>query len=104
MSTQHTPGPWEAEINMIVAHVYTKADIYPRTVADLIIPVWAATSPDSTTRNRVAADAQLIAAAPDLLSALQDIYEMCEGYVPNTSKAAWSAARIAIAKATGEQA
>ncbi|WP_186202344.1 hypothetical protein [Burkholderia gladioli] len=38
-------------------------------------------------------------AAPELVEALQAIMEMCDGYVPNTSKAVWNQARAALAKA-----
>ncbi|SEF31412.1 hypothetical protein ABL840_08990 [Variovorax sp. NFACC27] len=47
-------------------------------------------------------NAQLISAAPELLAALQAIYDECEGYVPNTAKSVWVAALHAISKAKGE--
>lgn len=46
--------------------------------------------------------ARLMAAAPELLEALESILEMCDGYVPNTSKAEWAKAYAAIDKARGE--
>jgi hypothetical protein len=64
-----TPGPWVCEINAIAAHIYTTdKSIYPSCIADLIIPVWAATQPDPSVRKRIGADARLIAAAPSLLA------------------------------------
>lgn len=37
----------------------------------------------------------------ELLEALQAVYEMCDGYVPNTSKEVWRKAQAVILKATG---
>lgn len=48
---------------------------------------------------RALADAHLRAAAPELLEALKEVFEQCDGYVPNTSKATWRKAAAAIQKA-----
>ena len=53
------------------------------------------------------ANARLMAAAPDLLDALQKAFLYINGgpgYTPENRMAAYHAARAAIAKATGEQA
>jgi hypothetical protein len=70
-----TPGPWIAEINSIGTHVFSAAaaDVYPRNIADLIIPFWAATDPDDQhgVRTRVQADTRYIAACnPESMRAL----------------------------------
>ncbi|WP_186167279.1 hypothetical protein [Burkholderia gladioli] len=63
---------------------------------------WAKAPRFSDPRELVSAHAKLIgddSAAPELVEALQAIMEMCDGYVPNTSKAVWNQARAALAKA-----
>ena len=75
MSTQHTPGPWEA--------VYVGSGDW-----DLRGPV---------TRK----DWKLAAAAPDLLETLKRLREMCADFGAHT---ACEVASAAIFKATGEQA
>lgn len=70
-----TPGPWIAEINSIGTHVFSAAaaDVYPRNIADLTIPFWAATDPDDQhgVRTRVQADTRYIAAChPKTMRAL----------------------------------
>jgi hypothetical protein len=50
------------------------------------------------------ADARLIAAAPDLLEALQKLCAMAEHNDVACWDAEWDSARAAIVKATGEQA
>ena len=89
MST-HTPGPWTA----VHATVSAQIDVMEiAEVADMrVIPAsggWpTAGAPES--------DARLIAAAPELLKALQDLCDTL-GECGMTEKA-----RAAIAKATGE--
>ena len=63
-------------------------------------------SPSSPEYIECAANATLIAAAPDLLEALQKAFLYINGgpgYTPENRMAAYHAARAAIAKATGEQ-
>ena len=52
--------------------------------------------------NRFARLAGKSAEKSELLTALQAVYEACDGYVPNTSKSVWAAAYRAIAKETGD--
>jgi len=52
---------------------------------------------------RVAAQARLIVAAPDLLKALQEIVAAADGKGWDVLDAGFETARSAIAKATGEQ-
>lgn len=84
MSTQHTPGPWEAEAARIVAGSHI-------VIADC-----------AGRGQKVEANARLIAAAPKLLMALQalvpaDFDEHPQDFMPD-----WHAARAAIAEATGQ--
>jgi hypothetical protein len=104
MSGKHTPGPWVAQF---VRYGGT------RILADNKPIVWV--PPDETvedpstgriletTSDEADACARLIAAAPDLLEALQGLIEFVPhaGGLPDLRKAAL-AARVAIAKATGE--
>lgn len=55
-------------------------------------------------RDEFAANRRLIAAAPDLLESLQDIYaDLIQDAIPSPESDWWNKARAAIAKATGEQ-
>lgn len=100
MTTTHTPGPWMADSH------------YPS--------VSAPTSPNLSLCNDHAipmseriANARLIAAAPDLLAALEAIFGIAlDGkshfhsaeLIRVMGKERFDAARAALAKATGEQA
>lgn len=106
MQTKHTPGPW------VYRHSFDSAarrDIWTATDAtghrELV-----ATIPDAE-GDHINADARLIAAAPDLLAALDKLLSatvdrtLAEGYeMDGVEYAARSAALAAIAKATGGQA
>jgi len=93
--TKHTPGPWEAHIIPGFKHS-SVTNSNPRDP-----------SIDIKTANH-AADASLIAAAPDLLAALNALYKACEwranqeggDFGPDIGPAA-EMADAAIAKATG---
>jgi len=84
----HTPGPWQyGEGNdFYIERVGTAAD-------------------DSATLAIVytEADARLIAAAPELLEALECMTEAVDGYLHDPFKAEVAAARAAIALARGDK-
>ena len=89
---KHTPGPW--------TFVQGGSGNFPtwnvRIGSNLI------TLPFASSMDTLDADARLIAAAPDLLEALNDILN---GHGdPDIPEAALAKARAAIAKATGETA
>jgi len=89
--SKHTPGPWY--INPIKAN----ANGNRRIMAEQCTPV--AVVPD-----HLVADARLIAAAPDLLEALElmlDRFRDTEGSHGQWEEEATENARAAIAKATG---
>lgn len=93
---KHTPGPWK------VASAAACAEIEVMEIAEVahlrVIPAaggWPAPGEPEV-------DASLIAAAPELLEALQRLID--SGDVRDAAeKGAVSMARAAIAKATGEQ-
>ena len=103
---QHTPGPWHSEG-------------YPRYVGPTVVspdgPVCAiSTGPLDRTLPRMpaAANARLIASAPDLLAALEAAAELAEGTVKLlrqldmesgriAAECVLRSARAAIARATG---
>lgn len=89
MSAQHTPGPW------VISYPSRRSRPHIRTPDGIY--VMDGGSGSSRPSVRQLADARLIAAAPELLEALQMLLEF-----PNTGPAT-SAARAALAKATGEQ-
>jgi hypothetical protein len=102
MSTKHTPGPWELSDHFTVYKLNEdrrRANIFWATV-------YAGNQHGTvkTERSEVAANARLIAAAPDLLEALQAVREWAEGSAENyTGDHPVAKARAAIAKATEEQ-
>ena len=88
--TTYTPGPWTCNANYSSQHYM----------------VWDANGNYHEMRDKVAemdANARLIAAAPELLEALQGAIETADG-TPGMSEAWWySPARQAIDKATQGQ-
>jgi hypothetical protein len=97
-AAKHTRGPWKVrqsrEVfcgNKRVCHV-NAASVTPLSMRDEL--------------NVAAANARLIAAAPELLEALQMLESHCERMGFNTREEVplLEAARAAILKATGEQA
>jgi hypothetical protein len=71
---KHTPGPWSSDMPFIVAPdpSGTFNDIYIATIADSDEEGRCEQDEDT-----LVANAHLIAAAPDLLSILQDLSESC---------------------------
>jgi hypothetical protein len=98
----HTPGPWATE------YMKSSRGGYAQQIFDAngVLVATAAWYPvrvsESTTATNREANARLIAAAPDLLEALEAMYEMFNGNgITPDDDAAIIAARSAIAKATG---
>lgn len=102
MTDQHTPGPWEVQRMGSKQFIWDCAP-YPGSVP--IAEVIAGRYVGEKARN-----ARLIAAAPDLLTALNGLFEHCamvhkhwgDGNNQKEADAAIAAARAAIAAATGE--
>ena len=91
----HTPGPWSVEIDhQTEAPEFIRA-YHEGEMFDI------ATLSDET--EDIGANARLIAAAPDLLAALDDLLFYLEGYDHDYPEAApkFDRARAAIAKAVG---
>jgi hypothetical protein len=92
-TAQHTPGPWYYDgISGTDAHII---HVCEGEIAEAFR--------DAVGAGPAEANARLIAAAPDLLAALE---EMCEGWPPQNPDspyfATYNQARAAIAKARGE--
>ena len=97
MSTQHTPGPWNVQRN-VVNYRSGRTALEIRGAGDDLI----ATLPGC---DRDAVNARLIAAAPDLLEALKKIANLDyrgTNYTENILVDAIAVARAAIAKAEGQ--
>jgi hypothetical protein len=93
--TQHTPGPWHTRKND--ASITAEA---PNGTASTVAHVDFSKSRDEWVSN-----ARLIAASPELLDALIEIYERLAADIPVEVDDSWfSVARAAIAKAKGETA
>lgn len=96
MTTQHSPAPWINDGNTITAQVDPSEPSYIAPVCFL---------DGDWLPEIVAANARLIAAAPELLASLREIVTAIEsddadGYSPSGD---WfREAKAAIAKATGE--
>ena len=106
MNTKHTPGPWiygpetwpdctriDSEGGRVIAAVRTRE-----------ITSWEKSHPIYSWSYEGAANACLIAAAPELLEALSGLLKAVERGVLPESGSAQDAARAAIAKATGSAA
>lgn len=98
-TTKHTPGPWRAVID---------SDFTPGIDADDIGESIVVIGPNNLStdlgiwgrcREEAEANAHLIAAAPDLLAALQTLVEQAERH--DAVGLYWDQARAAIAKAEG---
>lgn len=95
MQMKHTPGPWE--VNGPGEFEICDLDLI-RITAN--VPI----SEDGP--KRTLADARLIAAAPELLAALQSVYKRLEDILSRLNDEDYSeldTARAAIAKATGPE-
>jgi hypothetical protein len=99
MNTKHTPGPWvQAEYSKL--DIVANGDTFIATARDGL---------NGIARERAIANARLIAAAPELLAALESLVAEYEPNIKTFAtdaprKAKWQSALVAIAKATGEQA
>lgn len=93
----HTPGPWKAHNTAILSVGDPNCDSY---CGDIRI----AGIPDVLDPEQMA-NAQLIAAAPELLESLQTLINLHEGITDGgdgITEQDWNLAKDAIAKATGE--
>lgn len=91
MNTQHTPGPWNYSGPCEITGRYSIFHNGP-----------LAYCADTTAKpGDGEANARLIAAAPDLLAALQNVAACFDANDPDSMANAMADARAAIAKATG---
>lgn len=99
MGTKHTPGPWHTDTGgagceFVIENQNQGYGAY--TIAE--IPEYLESD---YTRETIAANAQLIAAAPELLEALEDYVKVHE-FLGHADRPHYQAAIKAIAKAKGE--
>ena len=95
--SKHTQGPWAVrDIPTGQRYIGPSQDGGAPSVALVLSRV---NVPDE----RLAADARLIAAAPELLEALRNLVEEQDANEGHATAATYDKARAAIAKATGEQ-
>ena len=97
ISASFTPGPWRE---------HSHRQIGPDE--GIVCEVWSAIGWGNAAIQQADANVRLIAAAPDLLAALETADMALIGYLPahrnDVTDAAIGAARAAITKATGEAA
>lgn len=99
--SKYTPGPWKAHFEE--AYFVTGPDL--GRVAIMMNLKGAHGLGGRRSGDESAANAHLIAAAPEMLEALRLAHVYINGgtgYTPENHKAAYEAVRAAIAKATGE--
>ena len=95
MKIKHTPAPWLYGAAGHIVEIYsTRKNSLPDRLLAQVIDV----DPDNT-RFETIANAKLIAAAPELLEALEEIKKLCDGNVTNENNI-WHKANSAIKKAT----
>lgn len=104
MEHKHTPGPWNAR------HVRRSGNGSARIDIDGPSMAWVAEVKIGPNFQQAMADARLIAAAPDLLEALQATLAQCLAWQGEPNEYSCEVhseiirhARAALAKATGEQ-
>jgi ketosteroid isomerase-like protein len=100
---KHTPGPWRNEGGISA----TWEDGEEVQVCALFTTKWTYTEPDAHAKNdrmrrESEANARLIAAAPELLEALEAVMSGQIGGTPDLDAERFQKARAAIAKARGE--
>ncbi len=104
MTTQHTPGPWQPFTRYVTANGRFLAKAFEANDATEQPGFIAAQEPQQS-QTEAAANARLIAAAPELLAALETIGAQCGDFAvvePALDYATiGNIARAAIAKATG---
>ena len=95
---KHTPGPWMIATSCSYRRVISESD----TPVAVPIVQHSDGHPDIYFPNggEDGPDAHLIAAAPDLLAALEDLLAICDGDPDEPEELEW--ARAAIARAKGE--
>jgi hypothetical protein len=103
MNNKHTPGPWIYDETWGLIHDARKSAQGPHESAAEICAIHAGRTGK---RDESKANARLIAAAPELLAALQTMVEqagcyMDDGEATKEEMNAMDAARAAIAKAKG---
>lgn len=112
MVSKFTPGPWFVTTDVTATGPVVQAADGAHVAVCAPVTIYAGNVCVQTTQEHAANNALLIAAAPDLLAALQAIVEEAgpqygfaeaDGAVIGTINRLSYLARAAIAKATGEQ-
>lgn len=98
-----TPGPWKVHNGY---RVYSPSRLVGEDGQQYFEVAICGTDFKSGSLGETEANACLIAASPDLLSALKDMVEMFEAHIngeegPDDAASRWDKARMAIAKAEG---
>lgn len=104
MNTKHTPGPWDIWTDREENEIYGRAIGARITAAGdsrSIGSIHGLASNEEAIRDEAAANAKLIAAAPELLAALEALLDQADlGEVDEETQPIVDQARAAIAKAT----
>lgn len=104
MEKKHTPGPWQLKVAEFGGpHEVSFAPKSYGRIASVFTPGFQ-NLPEAPTTQECEANARLIAAAPDLLEALEAALEYLDANPDDYSNPRANIARAAIAKALGESA
>jgi hypothetical protein len=94
--SKHTPGPWIPRLRDAAIEIYHHGPFH-------IANVYGGLDDDADVGPTSVANADLIAAAPEMLMALLDIKGQCAGHCDEFSLRVWRLADKAIAKAEGKE-
>ena len=97
MKTQHTPGPWAADKYGVI----TGGEYLCTTIAETPVVAWRSAGQKKQS-DQAMSNSRLIAAAPDLLAALDMMLATRRNADSDAGLMAEDQARAAIAKARGE--
>lgn len=104
MAATHTPGPWiyGSEVGVDSTRIETESGRVIGAIRTREVTDWQHGHPIYSWSDEGAANARLIAAAPELLEALQKLCAIQEYGDVASWAPEWADARAAIAKATGD--
>ncbi len=105
MKIKHTPGPWKAHLNHRFSGIAAVVDeARGCLICDVNNPVFGAPLRREQLSGRQIADAELIAAAPELLKAAKEARAALQEFITEEPASEWMAVALldaAIAKAEG---
>lgn len=107
MNTQHTPGPWTIQATSQTIKILGATEPSPNGSASGLVATTSWNASKQGPSSRQLANAKLIAAAPDLLNALELAMATLERVKPSrpcdSTQGTRDVCNVAISKARGQQ-